>query len=67
MGKAEARDLGIDSGGTLYDPEVNYRRVKGQIWDWADDPKPQQVATDTKAVPAADASVPPSVDTAHPQ
>ncbi|WP_374525549.1 TolC family outer membrane protein [Sphingopyxis sp.] len=67
MGKAEARDLGIDSGGTLYDPEVNYRRVKGQIWDWADDPKPQQVATDTKAVPAADASVPPSVDTALPR
>lgn len=67
MGKAEARDLGIDGGGTLYDPEVNYRRVKGQIWDWADDPKPQQVATDTKAVPAADASVPASVDTALPQ
>ncbi len=41
MGKAEARDLGIE-GGTLYDPEVNYRRVKGEIWDWADDPAPQQ-------------------------
>ena len=67
MGKAEARDLGIDSGGTLYDPEVNYRRVKGQIWDWADDPKPQQVATDTKSVPAATANVPASVDTALPQ
>ena len=67
MGKAEARDLGIDSGGTLYDPEVNYRRVKGQIWDWADDPKPQQVATDTKGVPAATANVPASVDTALPQ
>jgi outer membrane protein len=66
MGKAEARDLGIE-GGALYDPEANYRRVKGQIWDWADDPKPQQVATDTKAVPAADASVPPSIDTALPQ
>ena len=57
MGKAEARDLGIE-GGALYDPEVNYRRVKGQLWDWADDPKPQQVATDTRAVPAADAGVP---------
>ena len=57
MGKAEARDLGIE-GGALYDPEVNYQRVKGQIWDWADDPAPQQQATDTRAVPAATASVP---------
>ncbi|MBU1825501.1 MAG: TolC family outer membrane protein [Alphaproteobacteria bacterium] len=57
MGKAEARDLGIE-GGALYDPEVNYQRVKGQIFDWADDPAPQQQATDTRAVPAATASVP---------
>ncbi len=57
MGKAEARDLGIE-GGALYDPAVNYERVKGQIWDWADDPVPQQQATDTRGVPAADASVP---------
>jgi outer membrane protein len=57
MGKAEARDLGIE-GGALYDPDVNYRRVKGKIFDWDDDPKPQQVATDTRAVPAADARVP---------
>ena len=59
MGKAEARDLGIE-GGALYDPEVNYERVRGKIFDWDDDPKPQQVATDTRAVPAADASVPAS-------
>ncbi|HEY0595835.1 MAG TPA: TolC family outer membrane protein [Sphingopyxis sp.] len=57
MGKAEARDLGIE-GGSLYDPEVNYRRVKGEIWDWADDPAPQQQATDTRAIPAATATVP---------
>nr|WP_234179327.1 TolC family outer membrane protein [Sphingopyxis sp. NFH-91] len=57
MGKAEARDLGIE-GGALYDPAANYHRVRGQIWDWADDPKPQQQATDTRSVPAADASVP---------
>ena len=57
MGKAEARDLGIE-GGALYDPEVNYQRVKGQIWDWADDPAPQQVATETRGIPAATASVP---------
>src|SRR3546814_3241110 len=57
MGKAEARDLGLE-GGALYDPEVNYRRVKGELWDWADDPAPQQVANDTRAVPAANAQVP---------
>ena len=57
MGKAEARDLGIE-GGALYDPAANYDRVKGQIWDWADDPRPVQQATDTRAVPAADAGVP---------
>ncbi|SNT13014.1 TolC family outer membrane protein [Sphingopyxis indica] len=57
MGKAEARDLGIE-GGALYDPEANYERVKGQIWDWADDPAPQQQTTSTRNVPAADASVP---------
>lgn len=59
MGKAEARDLGID-GGALYDPATNYNRVKGQIFDWADDPAPKQQATDTRNVPAADASVDPA-------
>src|SRR3546814_12181943 len=57
MGKAEARDLGLE-GGALYDPEVNYRRVKGELWDWADDQAPQQVANDTRSVPAANAGVP---------
>lgn len=57
MGKAEARDLGIE-GGTLYDPAANYNRVKGELWDWADDPAPQQQATDTRSIPAATASVP---------
>lgn len=65
MGKAEARDLGIE-GGPLYDPAVNYRRVKGQIWDWADDPTPQQQTTDTRSIAAADAGVPASVPTGPP-
>lgn len=66
MGKAEADDLGI-GGGTLYDPEVNYERVEGQIWDWADDPAPQQQATDTRDVPAADADVPADANLLPPQ
>lgn len=57
MGKAEARDLGIE-GGPLYDPAVNYERVRGKIFDWDDDPKPQQQATDTRSIPAANAAVP---------
>ena len=51
MGQAEARDLGLD-GGALYDPVVNYRRVKNNIWDWNDDPKPSAVATRTVDTPA---------------
>ncbi len=66
MGKAEAEDLGI-GGGTLYDPEVNYERVEGQIWDWADDPAPQRQATDTRDVPAADADVPADASPLPPQ
>jgi outer membrane protein len=57
MGKAEARDLGLD-GGVLYDPNVHYKNVRGQIWDWADLPAPTQVATDTRSIPAANADVP---------
>ncbi len=51
MGQAEARDLGLD-GGALYDPVVNYNRVKNNIWDWNDDPKPAPVATRTVDTPA---------------
>ncbi len=46
MGKAEARDLALD-GGALYDPVVNYQRVKGQWLDWSDDIEPVPVATRT--------------------
>jgi len=58
MGKAEAKDLNLDAG-PLYDPEVNYRRVKGKIWDWAHDPDPKPQATRTVDTPAQDASIPP--------
>ena len=58
MGRAEADDLGLDAG-PLYDPEVNYRRVKGKIWDWAKDPDPQPQATRTVDTSPQDASIPP--------
>ncbi|PTQ09808.1 hypothetical protein CLG96_11555 [Sphingomonas oleivorans] len=51
MGRAEARDLGLD-GGALYDPELNYKRVRNRISDWDSDPKPVPVATRTVDVPA---------------
>lgn len=58
MGKAEARDLGLD-GGALYDPDVNYDRVKGAVWDWATDPKPVARATRTVDTKVQDGSVKP--------
>ncbi len=51
MGRAEARDLNLD-GGPLYDPEVNYKRVKNRWWDRSDDPEPQTVGTRTNQTPA---------------
>jgi outer membrane protein len=46
MGQAEARDLGLDAG-PLYDPTVNYERVRRIIWDWQNDPEPGTAATRT--------------------
>ncbi|KQM67102.1 MULTISPECIES: TolC family outer membrane protein [unclassified Sphingomonas] len=51
MGKAEARDLGLD-GGALYDPTVNYSRVRNNIWDWSGDPAPVPIAPSTVNSPA---------------
>ncbi|OZA67919.1 MAG: hypothetical protein B7X78_03860, partial [Sphingomonadales bacterium 39-62-4] len=59
MGKADADDLGLD-GGALYDPQVNYERVRGRIWDWDRDPDPQAVSTRTVDTPAQDATIPPT-------
>lgn len=67
MGKAEARDLGLDVpkdqgdvlGGKLYDPDVNYRRVHSKIWDWAHDPEPVAHSTLTVDTPVQDANIRP--------
>ena len=58
MGKAGARDLGLD-GGVLYDPVSNYDRVHGKIWDWSDDPTPTVDSTRTVDTPAQTGSVTP--------
>lgn len=61
MGHAEAKDLGLDSG-PLYDPRVNYERVRGRINDWDQDPAPKPVATSTVNTPAQNARVVKSLD-----
>ncbi|RSV50578.1 hypothetical protein CA233_05745 [Sphingomonas sp. ABOLD] len=56
MGRAQAKDLNFDSR-LLYDPAVNYTRVRNRINDWRDDKAPQPVATSTRATPAQGAEV----------
>ncbi|QTD56865.1 TolC family outer membrane protein [Parasphingorhabdus cellanae] len=58
MGRAEARDLGLD-GGPLYDPQVNYDRVKNQFYDFQSDPNPEPQATRTVDTPAQTADIEP--------
>jgi outer membrane protein len=56
MGKAEAQDLGLD-GGPLYDPEINYKRVRGKWFDWDDDPAPKPQSTRTVDTPVQDGEI----------
>ena len=56
MGRAEARDLGLE-GGTLYDPLAHYHQAKAQFWDWSADPSPKARATRTVDTPAQDGSI----------
>jgi len=57
MGKAEARDLGLDENGPLYDPVDNYERVRPIIWDWQRDPDPVTQTSRTVDIPAQDAEI----------
>ncbi len=56
MGKAQAADLGFDAN-TLYDPEANYRRVRGRVWDWSLDPASPAQSTRTVDTPAQTATI----------
>jgi outer membrane protein len=58
MGRAEARDLNLD-GAILYDPEVNYERVRGKFFDFDDDPAPAARSTRTVDTPVQDGDIPP--------
>ncbi|MEO6040716.1 MAG: TolC family outer membrane protein [Croceibacterium sp.] len=59
MGRAEARDLGLEAYGPLYDPVVNYDRVRGIIWDWQRDRDPVTQATRTVDIAPQGADIPP--------
>ena len=58
MGRAEARDLGLE-GGPLYDPVAEYDAVKGSWNDWASKPDPTAKATRTVDTPAQKAEIEP--------
>lgn len=57
MGRAEARDLELDTGGPLYDPQVNYDRVKGKVFDWSFDADPKAQSTRTVDTPAQNGAI----------
>ncbi|MEE4201239.1 TolC family outer membrane protein [Erythrobacter sp.] len=67
MGKAEARDLNLDTGGPLYDPTVNYERVRGRFWDWDRDPPPEATSTRTVDIEADDDLIGPVLAPGEPQ
>lgn len=61
MGRAEARDLNLDTGGVLYDPQVNADRVSSKMWDWDRDPKAAPKSTSTVDIPPATATIGPQL------
>jgi outer membrane protein len=61
MGQADASELNLDTGGPLYDPQVNYERVRGRLWDWDRGPKPAAASTRTVDIPAPAATIGPQL------
>jgi len=61
MGKAEARDLGLD-GGPLYDPVADYQSVENAWNDWSARPDPVARSTRTIDSPAQKAEIKPLPD-----
>lgn len=62
MGRAEARDLNLDTNGPLYDPQDHYEKVRSNLWDFERKPRPEAQATRTVDVPAADAAIGPQLE-----
>lgn len=62
MGRAEARDLGLEDEALLYDPQVNFDRVQGKWSDWDTGPAPAAQSTRTIDIPAPGAEIPATDD-----
>ena len=58
MGKAEARDLGLESG-ALYDPVAEYEKIDNAWNDWSSQPDPETKATRTIDTAAQKAEIEP--------
>jgi outer membrane protein len=61
MGRAEARDLNLDVGAPLYDPQVNADRVSSKMWDWDRDADPAPKSTRTVDIPSPNATIGPQL------
>jgi outer membrane protein len=61
MGRAEARDLGLD-GGALYDAVAEYEKVDNAWNDWSSQPDPTTKSTRTVDTPAQKAEIEPLPD-----
>jgi outer membrane protein len=61
MGRAEARDLGLE-GGVLYDPVAQYERIDNAWNDWSSQPDPTVKSTRTVDTPAQKAEIEPLPD-----
>jgi outer membrane protein len=62
MGRAEAKDLGLEGDAPLYDPVDNYDRVRKKLLDWSGDAAPRPIGTSTAKTPPQTAIVAPPVD-----
>jgi outer membrane protein len=58
MGRAEARDLGLE-GGPLYDPIAEYEKVDDAWFDWSSRNDPETTGTRTVDTPAQKAEIEP--------
>lgn len=58
MGRAEARDLGLE-GGALYDPVADFQKVEDAWNDWSSQADPQVKASRTVDTPAQKAEIEP--------
>ncbi|MGY6550730.1 MAG: TolC family outer membrane protein [Erythrobacter sp.] len=62
MGRAEARDLNLETTGPLYDPEVHYDKVHHDLWDYGRKQKGEARSTRTVDIPAAETTIGPQLE-----